>query len=197
MKKILSIMLCLCAVMAVQAQVIKKGDSFWNGKVLYTVVEIRLGTIVYMQGIDESGNNDYELTLEKVGKKAGIYKLIPSRQADESPFRCPWNSRVTYINRSGMKFLAFNNANNLTVETMVLTPDNVTNCQAQHEDALKLPLSKLASNYLMNEEITTTLSTEDMKKYVKKFSHKKHRTVIEDSNMQLMKSELQERENRR
>ncbi len=195
MKKIISILLCLCAVMAVQAQVIKKGDAFWNGKVLYTVTEIRMGKIVYMQGVDASGN-DYELTLEKVGKKAGNYKLIPSRQADDSPFRCPWNSRVTYVRKNGMYFLAVRNADtNLIVETLVLTPDNITNCQAQFEDIKELPLSSISSKVLFHEETTVYLNTEDMKQYVKKFARKKNRTVIEDTNMQLMKSELNEREN--
>ncbi|MBP5687460.1 MAG: hypothetical protein J6X22_02315 [Muribaculaceae bacterium] len=197
MKKILSILLCLCAVMAVQAQVIKKGDAFWNGKVLYTVSEIRMGKIVYMQGVDASGNF-YELTLEKVGKKAGNYKLIPSRQADDSPFRCPWNSRVTYVRKNGMYFLAVHNAAaNLIVETLVLTPDNIINCQSQFEDVKERPISSIASTYLFNEELTTFLFTEEMKKHVKKFASKKNRTVIEDTNLQLMKSELEERESSR
>lgn len=194
MKKVLSILLCMCAIFAVQAQVIKKGDKFWNGTVLYTVTEIRLGKIVYMQGVDASGN-DYELTLEKVGKKAGNYKLIPSCQADDSPFRCQWNSRVTYIRKNGMYFLAVHNADvNLIVETLVLTPDNITDCQAQMEEAKQRSVASLASSYLLNQELTAFLNTADMKEYVKKFARKKKRTIIEDTNMQLMKSELQERE---
>ena len=42
-----------------------------------------------------------------------------------------------------------------------------------------------------------SLSDEEMKKYVKKFASKKNLTVIEDTNMQLMKSELEERESSR
>lgn len=190
-----SLSLCLLALLGAQAQTIAKGNKFWNGQVLYTVEEIRQGTIIYMTGVDASGN-DYELTLEKVGKKAGNYKLIPSRQAEDPAFRCPWNSRVTYIRRNGMYFLAFRNAHeNLIVEAMVLTPDNIENCQAQQEEAKQKPLSQLASNFLMNEDLTHFLYTEDMKKTVKKFARKKSRTVIEDTNMQLMKSELQERKN--
>ena len=192
MKKILSIMLCLCAVMAVQAQVIKKGDAFWNGNVLYTVEEVRLGKIVYMQGVDASGN-DYELTLEKVGKKAGVYKIIPSRQAEEPPFRCAWNNRVNYIRKNGMYFLAFRNTSNLIVETMVLTPDNVENNVAHQEDAKNRTLASMASSYLMNMELTTLFSTAELQKCVNKLLRKKNRTVIEDTNLQLMKSELKHR----
>ena len=190
MKKVLTIMLCLCAALALKAQTIKVNDAFWNGRVLYTVSEIRIGTIVYMQGVDSSGN-EYELTLEKVGKKAGNYKLIPSRQADDSPFRCPWNSRVTYIRKNGMYFLAFYNAkNNLIVETMVLTPDNIESLAANQEDVNKRSVASLVSSYLMCEELTTHLNTGDMEKCAKKLALKKNRSIIEDTNMQLMKSEL-------
>lgn len=190
MKKFFSIMLCLCAVIALKAQTIKVNDAFWNGKVLYTVSEVRLGKIVYMKGVDASGN-EYELTLEKVGKKAGIYKLIPSRQAEDSPLRCPWNSRVDYIRKNGMYFLAFRDAkSNLIVEAMVLTPDNVENNVAHQEDAKKRSVASLTSSFLMNEDLTTTLERNDMKKCVKKLTRKKTRTIIEDTNMQLMKSEL-------
>lgn len=193
MKKVISIILCLFAFIAMQAQTIKVNDTFWDGEVLYTVSEIRIGKIVYMQGVDESGN-ECELTLEKVGKKAGIYKLIPSRQADDSPFECPWNSRVTYIRKNGMYFLAFHNAKkNLIVETMVLTPDNLENNVAHQEDAMKRTVESLASTFLMNRGLTKSFNTDEMKKYVKKLSRKKNRTIIEDTNMQLMKSELLQR----
>ncbi len=192
MKKILSIMFCLCAIMAVQAQVIEEGDMFWDGQVLYTVSEIRLGKIVYMQGVDASGN-DYELTLEKVGKKAGNYKLIPSRQAEEPPFRCTWNSSVTYVRKNGMYFLAVKNASKQIVETLLLTPDNLENNIAHQEEAQNRTLASMASGYLMNKELTSHFSTAELKKYINKLSRKKSRTVIEDTNLQLMKSEIQSR----
>lgn len=192
MKKILSIMFCLCAIMAVQAQVIEEGDMFWDGQVLYTVSEIRLGKIVYMQGVDASGN-DYELTLEKVGKKAGNYKLIPSRQAEEPPFRCMWNSSVTYVRKNGMYFLAVKNASKQIVETLLLTPDNLENNIAHQEEAQNRTLASMASGYLMNKELTSHFSTAELKKYINKLSRKKSRTVIEDTNLQLMKSEIQSR----
>ncbi len=48
MKKLLFVMMMICAVMIVQAQTILVGQKFWDGYDLYTVKEIRLGTIVYM-----------------------------------------------------------------------------------------------------------------------------------------------------
>ena len=48
MKKLLFVLMTLCAVMNVQAQTIQVGQKFWDGYELYIVQEIRLGTIVYM-----------------------------------------------------------------------------------------------------------------------------------------------------
>ena len=75
MKKLLFVLMTLCAVMNVQAQTIQVGQKFWDGYELYIVQEIRLGTIVYM-----TTKHGAELTLEKIAGKQGEYKLIPSRQ---------------------------------------------------------------------------------------------------------------------
>ena len=48
MKKLLFVLMMLCAVMNVQAQTIQVGQKFWDGYELYAVQEIWLGTIVYM-----------------------------------------------------------------------------------------------------------------------------------------------------
>ena len=75
MRKILFvIVLCLCALCAVQAQDIPNGSKWWSGTDLYTAT-VRVGGVVYFQDSD-----DHELTIEKVGDKPGAYKIIPSRQ---------------------------------------------------------------------------------------------------------------------
>lgn len=78
MKKVLFLFMALMATLSLQAQTIKKGDKFWDGRSLYTVQEVRMGTIVYM-----TTAQDNELTLEKVTGKNGEYKIIPSRQAED------------------------------------------------------------------------------------------------------------------
>lgn len=83
--KRLFFMLMLCVWMTAQAQTIQVGHKFWDGVSLYTVQEVRMGTVIYM-----TTNQDNELTLEKVGGKKGEYKIIPSRQADDCPFGAEW-----------------------------------------------------------------------------------------------------------
>ena len=80
MKKLLFVLMMLCAVMNVQAQTIQVGQKFWDGYELYTVQEIRLGNIVYM-----TTKHDGELTLEKIAGKQGEYKLIPAVRQKNVP----------------------------------------------------------------------------------------------------------------
>ena len=116
MKKLFFVLMMLCAVMNVQAQSIQVGQKFWDGYELYTVKEIRLGTIVYM-----TTKHDGELTLEKIAGKQGEYKLIPSRQAEECPFGAEFGWRVQHITQEGENFLAVRKPNGDVMWTMKLT----------------------------------------------------------------------------
>ena len=92
MKRLFIFLLCLCALLSVQAQNIPNGSKWWSGTDLYTAT-IRAGGVVYFQGSD-----DNELTIEKDGDKAGAYKIIPSRQAeDRPPLRGEFGWRVQHI----------------------------------------------------------------------------------------------------
>ena len=124
MKKLLFVLMMLCAVMNVQAQTIQVGQKFWDGYELYTVQEIRLGTIVYM-----TTKHGAELTLEKIAGKQGEYKLIPSRQADECPFGAEYGWRVKHIMQDGENFLAIRKPNGDVVWTMKLTKLNEQECE--------------------------------------------------------------------
>ena len=123
MKKLLFVLMMLCAVMNVQAQTIQVGQKFWDGYELYIVQEIRLGTIVYM-----TTKHGAELTLEKIAGKQGEYKLIPSRQADECPFGAEYGWKVKHIMQEGENFLAIRKPNGDVVWTMKLTKLNEQEC---------------------------------------------------------------------
>ncbi|MBO7609436.1 MAG: hypothetical protein J6S96_04470 [Muribaculaceae bacterium] len=177
--------------MLVTAKQIAKNDKFFNGTTLYTVSEIRMGSIIYFTGNDIYGES-YELTLEKVKGKTNEFKLIPSRQAEEPPFNCEWNSPVKYINQDGMHFLAIYNGDMIT-ETLVLTPDDLTQCHNQMATALKQPLSELVSNYLMNHYAVNNFNSDDLRTQMEKLGSKKKNSLIEDTNLQLIELELAKR----
>ncbi len=105
MKRILPVLLTVAALLQlhpVLAQTIRKGDKFADEFRTWTVQEIRMGTIVYMT--DEQYD---ELTLEKSKAEEGVYTLVPSRQADDSPFAgADFGDTVMFSREDGNLILA-------------------------------------------------------------------------------------------
>lgn len=158
-KRISVVMIALMATLCLQAQTIKKGDKFFDGASLYTVQEVRMGTIVYM-----TTPQDNELTLEKVGNKAGEYKIIPSRQAEECPIRlAEYGWRVQYIRKDGMNFLAVRKPNGDAMWTMVLTPDNENNCLSQQRNLENANWEDEVNNRLLNTPYLMNIPREQLR----------------------------------
>jgi len=120
--ELLLVLLIMCAT-AVQAQTIRVGNKFWDGENLYTVQEVRMGTIVYMT--TKQGD---ELTLEKVAGKEGEYIIIPSRQAEECHFGAEFGWRVQHIRQDNENFLAIRKPNGDIMWTMTKTTNNEDQC---------------------------------------------------------------------
>ena len=126
MKKIIFLLLISLTALFAQAQTIRVGQKFWDGKSLYTVKEIRMGKYFYMT--TSHGN---ELTLEMV--KKGEYKIIPSRQADDCPFGAEFGWKVQHINQEGVNFLAIRKPNGDAMWTMALTTVNEKECEERQQ----------------------------------------------------------------
>ena len=159
MRKILFvIVLCLCALCAVQAQDIPNGSKWWSGTDLYTAT-VRVGGVVYFQGSD-----DKELTIEQVSDKTGTYKIIPSRQAeDKPPLRGEFGWRVQHIRQEGMNFLVVCRPNGDASEILVLTPDNLKDCRGQEEWAEKQPVSDIITGRLLNTTYLSRFSKDELR----------------------------------
>lgn len=213
----LTLLLFVLGAIGVQAQTIQKGNKFFDGEILFTVQEVRMGTIVYMVGEDAYGNT-YEMTLKKNGSKPGEYTLQPSSQADDPPkFGIEFGWRVQYVRENGMNFLALRKPNGDARWIYVLTPDNLQDCLEQQKrledelptdilcDALlngpyvqKVPREELR---LMRNEILARhgyrFQSKDLQEH---FSHQPwykpgrdnnaiRLNIIEQTNIQLIKSE--------
>lgn len=121
MKHILYILL-LASSLAANAIGIGEGERFYEGTSAF-IATLRHGGIVYLSADDPAGDLS-EITLEPVDAQKGVYRLIPSRNAEEPPFGLQWNARVEHITREGLNFLAFYIDDNTIVQTMVsLTHD--------------------------------------------------------------------------
>ena len=194
MRKLLTIRLLLAISLAAVAQTIQKGNKFFNGKVLYTVQEIRMGTIVYMTGADREGNY-LEMTLEKVPGKAGAYTLQPSAQADDSPFpAATFGANVQYIRQQGMNFLAVEGIFGGLADILYLTPDNLKNSLGQQEFAESQPLTELAGGMLLNSALLEGQETETLAELANNQLNRKAPSVIEKYNLQLVRGVIAYRE---
>ena len=190
----MSVFLMVAIVIPAGAQTIQKGNKFFNGKVLYTVLEVRSGTTVYMTG--EGNDGEYhEMTLEKTPGKAGEYTLQPSARADDSPVPGAFfGSTVRYVRQQGMNFLAVEGNFGGLVEILVLTPDNLKNCLGQQDFAKDQPISELAGNLLFNSDLLAPFPNDELKDLSARKLDKKNPTVIERYNQQLVKGTVAYRE---
>lgn len=163
-KNLLSIIVVLACTLAVQGQTIRKGDKFFDGSALYTVQEVRMGSIVYMTSGDGLGDYDSELTLEKVKGRQGEYTLQPSRQADEPPFLfAEFGWRVQYVRQDGMNFLAVRKPNGDAMHILVLTPDNLEDCLAQQENLESELPSDILCTALLNKTYLGKIPREELR----------------------------------
>lgn len=152
-------LVAFCGILSTQAQTIQKGDKFFDGFSLYTVQEVRMGTIVYM-----TTSQDNELTLEKVAGKNGEYKLIPSRQAEDCPIRfAEFGWRVQYVRQNGMNFLAVRKPKGDTMWIMVLTPDNEDDCYGQQQTLEKSNWEDVITNRLLNTPYLMNIPREQLR----------------------------------
>jgi len=117
MKSFLSIMLlCLCTLNGLQAQTIREGDRFYDGFAIYTVREIRPGNIIYMTDV----LGDEELTLEQWGDTPDVYRLRPSRNAEEPKYGAEFGCRVNYVSQPDNQYLEIIGDNDIVLKVLPL-----------------------------------------------------------------------------
>ena len=117
MKKFyLTIFLLLGTLSLVQAQAILVGDRFYDGFAIYTVREIRPGNIIYMTDV----LGDEELTLEQWGDNPGVYRLRPSRNAEEPKYGAEFGCRVNYVSQPYNQYLEVIGDNDMVLKVLPL-----------------------------------------------------------------------------
>ena len=98
------------------AQGIRVGDRFYDGSVVYTVQEIRMGTIVYMT--DALG--DEELTLEQWGTTPDVFRLQPSRNAEDPKYGAEFGCRVNFVSHPDNQYLEVIGDNDIVLKVLPL-----------------------------------------------------------------------------
>ena len=189
MKKILFILIALCAFIGINAQAITEGTKWFDGKVLYTAHILDNGEI-YFDAV-ENADGVYAFSLRRMSHAPGEYMLIPSNMIDDAPFRAQFGWRVQYIRKEGMYFLAVRNRQNRIVWELILTPDNLKNCLAQQKDAEAQPIDGMLDGYLMNTKFLARFSKEELKQMHAKLKALPSHTIISQTNMELIESEME------
>ena len=178
----------LLSVVMIQAQTIKVGDVFWDGRYRYEAVKVNpeVGA-VHLVGEDEFGTigNTFDLLLDN---KDGQYFITGE---GERPFqRAEAGWEVNYIRQSGMYFLAVSNPQKRIVSTLVLTPDNLQDLTNQEQEAeYNEDIDFMLENFLMNIQYLGRFSLDELKGMQAKLEAKTKRSIIEETNLQLIISE--------
>lgn len=183
MKRIaLTFTLCLLALMSATAQTINQNNKFWDGQYLY-VAELQPKNVVALKGMDITGHQQ-DILLKKE-KKAGEYTLL--KNGDEAPFGCLWGSRVQYVRRNGMSFLAFYVEEHTIGQTIVLTTGNIVTCTEQERVAEEEsdPMS-LLSSWIMNQHYLSSIVPDDLQYMADHLRGLQRRDFIEQTNLQLI-----------
>ena len=189
MKKIVFILIALCALVKVNAQTVTEGTQWFDGKVLYTAHVMDNGEL-YFHGA-ANVNAIYEFSLRRLNHAPGEYMLIPTNMIDDAPLRAQFGWRVQYIRKQGMYFLAVRNRQDRIVWTLVLTPDNLENCLGQQRFAEEQPVDEMLDGYLMNTKFLARFGKDELKQMHAKLKALPSHTVISETNMQLIESEME------
>ena len=189
MKKIVFILIALCALVKVSAQAVTEGTQWFDGKVLYTAHVLDNGEL-YFHGA-ANVNAIYEFSLRRLNHAPGEYMLVPTNMIDDAPLRAQFGWRVQYIRKQGMYFLAVRNRQDRIVWTLVLTPDNLENCLGQQRFAEEQPVDDMLDGYLMNTKFLARFSKDELKQMHAKLKALPSHTVVSETNMELIESEME------
>ena len=120
MKKtlILTTILCLCAICGVQAQTVKNGTRWWDGKALYTATVDKDGDVT-MKGITQvDGNKKFCLAKAET---AGLYYLTKDNPDAEMPVNGTMGSKVMLVTEGSNTFLRVLNRKREVTHQLTLT----------------------------------------------------------------------------
>ena len=167
------------------AQVVQPGNCFFDGIFLYEAQEIQPG-VMLLSGTDINGNHQ-EFALRKQAGKPGEYVLAQSDENQDAPYNCLYGSRVQYIDKDGMRFLAFYPEEHSLGQAVVLTPDNLEDCTAQQISAYtSLDPMDAVSDWLMNLEYVRHLPSATVERMLAKLQKMRKQTIIESTNQSVL-----------
>jgi hypothetical protein len=151
----LAVLCCTC----VQAQDLRRGDKFFNGANIFSVDEVRMGTIAYLTSDDEQ-----EMTLQKVGSKAGEYTYQPSAQAeDPMHFDVKFGDPVKVKQIDGETYLIFYNKKGEALHVYRKTTGSLWTCQEEQKLLVSQPHERVLTTRVLNRPYLQYITREDLR----------------------------------
>ncbi len=158
MKTFLTFLAVLCCT-CVQAQDLRRGDKFFNGANIFSVDEVRMGTIAYLTSDDEQ-----EMTLEKVDSKSGEYTYQPSAQAEEPMhFDVKFGDPVKVKQIDGETYLIFYNKKGEALHVYRKTTGSLWTCQEEQKLLVSQPHERVLTTRVLNRPYLQYITREDLR----------------------------------
>ena len=180
MKKSILFLFMMLAVCSLQAQSIRKGDTFWSGKVLYTATVTPMDEVM-LNGVDTKGAK-YAISLLKVGK--GEYELKAVDESKSAPYGCYYGARVRLMKRQDITLLAFYVAEEEIGQVLVRTPEDLPTLAMQQHYAEQADILECNSEMLLNQKLLSTVKPETLDIMIALMT-KKTKTFIDRTNAQM------------
>ena len=188
MKRFLLASLFVAFSVSLSAQTIADWSKWFDGNDLYIANNLENGDIVMNPSGLVEGNNSF--SLRKTEYASGAYVLVPLNYTDDAPLRAQYGWRVHYVRQEGMYYLKVLNNFDEIVWVLVLTPDSYESCKGQLQYAFAQDVDWMLSNYLMSTTYLSRLSKSRLQEMVATLEKISQRSVIEETNLSLIRSEL-------
>ena len=195
MKKFLIVSLLVGFSSVLFGQKIGDWSKWFDGRVLYVAHVLENDEIFFDAPENKDGN--YAFCLRKMDYGQGEYQLVPYNYVDDAPFRAQFGWRVQYIREEGMYFLAVRNGFDEIVWTLVFTPDNLSNSLANGLQAEERPIAEMIDCYLMSPAFLSKVPKDTLEILVLELQSRPNHSIIERTNLSLIKSELKTVESER
>ncbi len=191
MKKVLCFIAMICSFLALQAQVIKQDQVWWDGRIRFVVTEVdNTSGATHFEGYDIEYNY-YQFYLNP-GRQGNQYFLNATGYI---PFlRAEGGWEVNYISEDNITFIAFKNPQGRIVS--VITHMNNEDLQGMRElylngiTADEYPVKDLLNTYLMDAQYLCRFSPEELKEMKAQLQEMGDLNIRGKVNIQLIDTEL-------
>ena len=159
---LLSVMTWMAAIAADDG--IAPGTHFFDGKLLYQA-EQRYGQICLVARDDQGKSKELYLKSFDEPDAPDFYSISPRTKTDVAPWGATWNLSAQYTQLNGSNVIQVfteGDTSDYVANILVQTPNSLSYCLDQQQWASKQKLADLTGSWLMNYDLLSSWSTEEL-----------------------------------